>query len=78
MDLKPSPERQILFDTLTKYFEKEYQLADRNTAAHSELGYSKEAWREMRDLGILETLIDLAQLNGKINKLKMKSFIKTT
>ena len=63
MDLKPSPERQILFDTLTKYFEKEYQLADRNTAAHSELGYSKEAWKEMRDLGILETLID-PELNG--------------
>ena len=63
MDLKPSPERQILFDTLTKYFENEYKIADRNTAAHSELGYSKEAWERMRDLGILESLID-PELNG--------------
>jgi len=63
MDLKPSPERRILFDTLTKYFENEYKLADRNTAAHSELGYSKEAWEGMRDLGILESLID-PQLDG--------------
>ena len=58
MDFKPSPERQILFDTLKKYFENEYSLSDRNIAAHSDLGYSKKAWEAMRDLGILETLID--------------------
>ena len=57
MDFKPSPERQILFDTLKKYFENEYSLSDRNIAAHSDLGYSKKAWEAMRDLGILETLI---------------------
>ena len=44
MDFKPSPERQILFDTLKKYFENEYSLSDRNIAAHSDLGYSKKAW----------------------------------
>ena len=58
MDFKPSPERQILFDTLKKYFENEYSLSDRNIAAHSDLGYSKKAWDAMRDLGILESLID--------------------
>ena len=58
MDFKPSPERQILFDTLKKYFENEYSLNDRNISAHSDLGYSKKAWEAMRDLGILESLID--------------------
>ena len=62
MDFKPSPERQILFDTLKKYFENEYSLSDRNIAAHSDLGYSK-AWEAMRDLGILESLID-PELDG--------------
>ena len=46
MDFKPSPERQILFDTLKKYFENEYSLSDRNIAAHSDLGYSKKAFFE--------------------------------
>lgn len=63
MDFKPSPERQILFDTLKKYFENEYSLSDRNIAAHSDLGYSKKAWEAMRDLGILESLID-PELDG--------------
>ena len=63
MDFKPSPERQILFDTLKKYFENEYSLADRNIAAHSDLGYSKKAWEAMRDLGILESLIE-PELDG--------------
>ena len=48
MDFKQSPERQILFDTLKKYFENEYSLSDRNIAAHSDLGYSKKAWDAMR------------------------------
>ena len=47
MDFKPSPERQILFDTLKKYFENEYSLSDRNIAAHSDLGYSKKAYNAM-------------------------------
>ena len=63
MDFKPSPERQILFDTLKKYFENEYSLSARNIAAHSDLGYSKKAWDSMRDLGILESLID-PELDG--------------
>ena len=42
MDFSLSSERQILFDTLMKYIMNEYSLDDRNEAALSDLGFSKD------------------------------------
>ena len=57
MDFSLSSERQILFDTLTKYLTNEYSIGNRNKAALSDLGYSTESWNSIRDLGVFEALL---------------------
>ena len=54
MDFSLSSERQILFDTLMKYIMNEYSLDDRNEAALSDLGFSKDRWESIRALGVFE------------------------
>ena len=57
MDFSLSSERQILFDTLMKYIMNEYSLDDRNEAALSDLGFSKDRWESIRALGVFEALL---------------------
>ena len=57
MDFSLSSERQILFDTLMKYIMNEYSLDDRNEAALSDLGFSKDRWESIRGLGVFEALL---------------------
>ena len=57
MDFSLSSERQILFDTLTKYLTNEYSIENRNKAALSDLGYSTESWESIRELGVFEALL---------------------
>ena len=57
MDFSLSSERQILFDTLTKYFRNEYSLERRNEAASSDLGFSRDSWESIASLGVFEALL---------------------
>ena len=57
MDFSLSSERQILFDTLIKYIMNEYSVENRNKAALSDLGFSKESWESIRALGVFEALL---------------------
>ena len=57
MDFSLSSERQILFDTLTKYFRNEYSLERRNEAASSDLGFSRDSWESIASLGVFDALL---------------------
>lgn len=52
MDFSLTEERQMLADMIGRFVQNEYKLTDRNTAAHSEVGYSPEVWGKLAELGV--------------------------
>lgn len=57
MDFGLSEERQMLADTLAKYFEREYPLDRRNKAVAGPDGFDTATWAELADLGIHAALL---------------------
>lgn len=58
MDFRHTEERRMLEDSITRFLEKEYPLTRRNQAAASDLGYDREIWEQMAELGVFMALFD--------------------
>lgn len=56
MDFSHTETRQMLSDTLGRYVLQDYPLTLRLKAGVSEMGYSKEKWSELAELGIIGAL----------------------
>lgn len=56
MDFTHSQERQMLFDTISRYIERDYPLQTRIDAANSSLGYSEKSWNGLSELGVAAAL----------------------
>jgi len=58
MDFNPSPEQQMLADSLRRFIAERYPLEVRRQLAESAPGYSTEAWLQFASLGVLGALVD--------------------
>ena len=56
MDFNHTEERRILSDTVGKFIAKDYPIEKRVIAANSDLGFSKENWLKLHELGISHAL----------------------
>jgi alkylation response protein AidB-like acyl-CoA dehydrogenase len=52
MDFKHTEEQQMLVDTVNRYLQNEYKLADRNVAASSATGFDPKHWAAFAELGL--------------------------
>ena len=57
MDFSLSEERRMLKETAERYLQDKYLWEDRNKSAETDLGYSKDHWRQMAELGLIGALI---------------------
>ncbi|NOX40755.1 MAG: pimeloyl-CoA dehydrogenase small subunit [Alphaproteobacteria bacterium] len=56
MDFEHSDERKMLADTLDRWVLQDYPLAARLTAGASELGYARDKWASLAELGVIGAL----------------------
>jgi len=52
MDFKLSDEQQQLRDTLVRFVQKDYSFEKRKAILKSKDGYSREAWKQLADMGL--------------------------
>lgn len=57
MDFTQSPERRMLEETLARLFAARRDMAGRHADAASEIGFSREIWAELADLGAIGALL---------------------
>lgn len=60
MDFRPSDDRQMLADTLTRFLADRYKIDARNRIATSPEGYSADIWKQLAELGVIGALFDEA------------------
>ncbi|MCX2934499.1 acyl-CoA dehydrogenase [Mycobacterium sp. CVI_P3] len=53
MNFDLTDEQQLLADTAREVFSRSYDIESRNKIADSELGWSRDVWRQLADIGIL-------------------------
>jgi alkylation response protein AidB-like acyl-CoA dehydrogenase len=58
MDFRPSDDRQMLADTLTRFLADRYKIDARNRIATSLEGYSADIWSQLAELGVIGALFD--------------------
>jgi alkylation response protein AidB-like acyl-CoA dehydrogenase len=57
MDFNLSEERKMLKETTERFLREQYDIDRRHEFAGSELGFSREMWREFGDLGLIGALM---------------------
>ena len=60
MNFEHSDSRRMLADMLGRFLDERYNFEERNRIAYSELGFSREIWNELAELGIVSALFDEA------------------
>lgn len=61
MDFNHTEERRMVAETLSRYLADHYTLEARMEGAGSDIGYSKQKWQELAEMGIIGALFDEAQ-----------------
>ncbi|MGR3718216.1 MAG: acyl-CoA dehydrogenase family protein [Thermohalobaculum sp.] len=56
MDFNLSDERRMLKDTVERFIRERYPIEKRHKFATSDIGFSREMWREFADLGLIGAL----------------------
>ncbi|GMU50712.1 MAG: acyl-CoA dehydrogenase [Candidatus Desulfobacillus denitrificans] len=78
MDFNYTDEQNALRDTLSRYIAKDYGFEQRRALAKSEIGFSRDHWKQFADLGLLALPFpeDFGGLNGNAvdTMLVMESF----
>ncbi|MCZ2173425.1 MAG: acyl-CoA dehydrogenase [Burkholderiales bacterium] len=66
MDFNYTDEQNALRDTLSRYIAKDYGFEQRRALAKSEIGFSRDHWKQFADLGLLALPFpeDVGGLNG--------------
>jgi len=62
MDFRLSDEQQQLHDTLTRFVQKDYSFDKRKAILKSKEGISREAWKQLADMGL--TALGLPEAHG--------------
>ena len=57
MDFNLSEERRMLTDTAERFIRERYGIEKRHEFAASELGFSREMWRDFAGLGLIGALM---------------------
>ena len=57
MDFNLSEERRMLKDTAERFIREQYPIQTRHEFAASDIGFSREMWREFADLGLIGALM---------------------
>ncbi|MHA1528592.1 MAG: acyl-CoA dehydrogenase family protein [Alphaproteobacteria bacterium] len=57
MDFNLSAERRMLTDTVGRFIREQYSIEKRHAFAASEIGFSREMWRDFADLGLIGALM---------------------
>ncbi|MEZ5934538.1 MAG: acyl-CoA dehydrogenase [Alphaproteobacteria bacterium] len=67
MDFSLSDDHRILKDTIDRYLREHYTLEARHRRAAEEIGFSREGWKEMAELGLIGALLpeDVGGFGGR-------------